>query len=1055
MNPRFAGGLVVVGLALHVGRSPEEPPTGPVGERHVAAQAPRAASAADWFVHVERQVARDAADVEEADGALWLRHVGSGLGLSLAADGRATLSYDGGSAALRTVGVRQGAAAVTLADGALAPGDCKRGEAREGCVRSAEVDQGGLTTWWRHAPEGLEQGWTVDAPLGDGALVVEVEASGGAPAVDDGRLSIGDGLVASEIVAVDDAGRALPVEAVATPDGFEITVDVDGAVFPVVIDPVWTPWSWTKAGPTATSGYGQAVALDGDVNGDGYADALVGAPGYGTSRASVGRVYLYFGGPAGLSTTADMTWTGTTARQRLGSGVAFLGDVNGDGLEDVALGSPGFSGGRSKQGAVHVYLGTTAGPSATAAFQLLGDRADRQLGGTLSRVGDVNGDGLDDVLAGVYGERAGPNEGAATWFPGGASMTTASGVVIARRSEYFGVLLAGVGDLDGDGYADFVVGDPGDRAFNDAYLYRGGPAGPVTPAARTWLNDGVGGATAGDFNGDGWLDLALSTWTGVTWYDGSASGLSSSASGSVPSTNWQWVRPLAAGDMNGDGFDDVLLGNPREANDAGTLRLMLGSAAGLVDDGEALLRGTAAGMQLGAALSIGDADGDGLMDALVGAPSADPEDSGLPAVPMVQTWRRGNAFLFSGGSNPLGIVAPMATFPGNNPEARFAFGDVNADGRPDLMFDTGSRTEARFGTPAGYPQAPSQTTVSVSTYSQQGIATCDVDGDGQAEVFQMEAGTAQDVVWTYETSPAGLIDPPTAMTVVGSPSVRSMELQCGGDLDGDGDEELLVLISNSQFWWVEVYAGSPTGLSTAARVRLGQPTCWSCDSHFVTAVAAGSDITGDGIDDLVGTVKGNRLVVWAGRAGGPNITPDQILTIPPGLSTLGYRVAAGGDLNGDGFDDVLIADQSAQTNGRVGAVFALGGSAAGVTTPPLARLVSLEGDTTLVDGAMAIVPDVTGDGYDDVVLGAALRPGAASAGEPLTWVYGGGPTGLSAAPAYATPWEMPIRVALPAGDLDGDGFGEVALISTEPMGTVADMGLWLLKYDGFAPSVVP
>jgi hypothetical protein len=767
-------------------------------------------------------------------------------------------------------------------------------------------------------------------------------------------------------------------------------------------------------------------------------------------------VYLYYGGPAGLSSTADMTWTGTTARQRLGSGVAFLGDVNGDGLEDVALGSPGFSGGRSKQGAVHVYLGTAAGPSATAAFQLLGDRADRQLGGTLSRVGDVNGDGLDDVLAGIYADRAGPT-GAVTWFPGGSAMSTASGVVISRPSQFFGGLVAGVGDLNGDGYADFIAGDPGERAFNAAYLHQGGAGGPLASPARSWPSSGVGGAASGDFNGDGWPDLALSTAIGVTTYGGGPGGIAPVPTGEVESLAWSWVRPLAAGDMNGDGFDDVLLGNALDGSyGEGSLRVVLGSAAGLVDDGERLLLGGGADFHLGASVAMGDANGDGLDDLLAGAPSTVPPDTGLPARPTVQTWRRGNAFFFDGGSDPLGVAGPMVTFTSGDPDAAFAFGDVNADGIPDLVWDDGVNPEAYFGSPTGFPATASQVappTGSTAT-GQDGVAACDVDGDGQAEVFQQSNWFTGDVVYAYDTGLTGMLAP-TTLTLQGSPGVGAARVRCAGDTDGDGDEELMVFISASSFWWIDLYPGSPSGVSAATRVRLGAPTCFTCAAHFVTDAVGGADVTGDGIDDIVGAIEGNRLVLWRGRPGGPSITPDQILTIPSTLPTLGYRIASGGDLNGDGFDDVLIADQATQPNGRRGTVFALPGGPTGVGTPPLARLVSLTDQSTLEGGAMTIVPDLTGDGYDDVVLGAQYRSTATVVTDPLLWVYAGGPAGVSAAPVYTTPGALPVTTALAAGDLDADGYGEVGLFVEQPQGTTAAVGLYLLKFDGFGLSVIP
>ena len=137
------------------------------------------------------------------------------------------------------------------------------------------------------------------------------------------------------------------------------------------------------------------MATAGDVNGDGYADVVVGAYGY---SSDTGRAYVYLGGASGLATTAATTLTGEATGNDFGDSVATAGDVNGDGYADVVVGAYGYSSGT---GRAYVYLGGASGLATTAATTWTGEATDNYFGYSVATAGDVNGDGYADVVVGA------------------------------------------------------------------------------------------------------------------------------------------------------------------------------------------------------------------------------------------------------------------------------------------------------------------------------------------------------------------------------------------------------------------------------------------------------------------------------------------------------------------------------------------------------------------------------------------------------------------------------------------------------------------------------
>jgi hypothetical protein len=257
--------------------------------------------------------------------------------------------------------------------------------------------------------------------------------------------------------------------------------------------------------------YANAVTGLGDVNGDGYGDLLVTSSESGPGIDG-GQAFLYLGGPSGPTATPSFTIEGTDAFDtQFGYSAASVGDVNGDGYADFVVGAP-FT--NTDTGAAYLYYGSASGPVATPLHLIPPCAGD--FGDSVAGAGDINGDGYADVVIGAYTSCGNVDQGSAYVYlggPGGLSTTPAT-TLTAGLLNYYGHVVVSAGDVNGDGYADLAVVDEGGATKpNTVYLYAGGPSGLRTvplvtfhPSA-TMREVGVSLSAAGDVDGDGFGDF--------------------------------------------------------------------------------------------------------------------------------------------------------------------------------------------------------------------------------------------------------------------------------------------------------------------------------------------------------------------------------------------------------------------------------------------------------------------------------------------------------------------------------------------------------------------
>ncbi len=272
-------------------------------------------------------------------------------------------------------------------------------------------------------------------------------------------------------------------------------------------------------GEAAGDAFGYSVAGAGDVNRDGYADVLVGAYENSAAGPGAGRAYLYHGGPK-PDAVADVILTGEAAGDRFGISVAGAGDVNGDGFADVVVGAYQNDAGGRDAGRAYVYYGAPRlgmRPNAVLTGSAEGDA----FGFAVAGAGDVNKDGFADVIVGAYHNDAGGKDaGRAFVYFGGANFSTKADAVLTGEGagDAFGYAVGAAGDVNADGYADLLVGaygnDAGGSAAGRAYVFYGGTTPHLTSdfsltGGSTLDNLGFAVAGSADLNGDGYADIVV------------------------------------------------------------------------------------------------------------------------------------------------------------------------------------------------------------------------------------------------------------------------------------------------------------------------------------------------------------------------------------------------------------------------------------------------------------------------------------------------------------------------------------------------------------------
>lgn len=414
------------------------------------------------------------------------------------------------------------------------------------------------------------------------------------------------------------------------------------------------------SGAPAGAGAGRDVAFLGDVNGDGIGD-------YAITSDVLGQAWVIYGKASG-GAAPDLSTLTPSQGQALSLGlggdldIAAVGDINGDGFADLAISAPSAAG----EGQIRFYYGGAG--LLRAGLTLTGVDGDG-LGTAIAAAGDVNGDGLDDVILGRPGRNSGEG-GAAIMFGrlDSSSIPTFAALTGGQAGSLTGYSVSSAGDVNGDGYDDLLIGAP--KAAGAATV-QGGSA---------YVVFGHGGA---------WNPVDLSALDGTNGFriDGHY--------------DHSWLGASTAhGDLNGDGLSDLFIGSPglddttyAQGGRSGTYvifghRGAFDASYNMLDRNGAdafRLWGYTLGDQAGQKIAVGDINGDGLDDLATFMVGGDKYDWGFvllgkqtafPVGPVPST-NNGRGFFLDGW------YQSTWEFQGVNPSV--ALGDINGDGAADLI----------------------------------------------------------------------------------------------------------------------------------------------------------------------------------------------------------------------------------------------------------------------------------------------------------------------------------------------------------------------------------